>query len=120
MQGYQERYVYFLPNHHKNTVVYIQIYKSSISHPLFYQSRSMQGVISKNYLNFVTILSNITHSQKSKFLSSYHISLHVKRLKATIDTIQVKLLPQEQSNNYLFSNNKIITRKVASATLADY
>ncbi len=69
MQGYQERYVYFWPNHHKNTVAYIQILKSSLSHPLFYQSRSMQGVISKNYLNFVTILSNIAQSQKSNFLS---------------------------------------------------
>ena len=53
----------------KNTVAYIQIPKSSLSHPLFYQSRSMQGVIPNNYLNFVTILSNITQSQKSNFLS---------------------------------------------------
>lgn len=36
MQGYQEWYVYFLTNHHKNTVAYIQIPKSSLSHPLFY------------------------------------------------------------------------------------
>ena len=58
MQGYQERYEYFLSNHHNNNVAYIQFSKPSISHPLFYQSRSIQGVITKNYLNFVTILSN--------------------------------------------------------------
>ncbi len=70
MQGYQEKHVYSLTNHYKNTVAYIQIPKSSISQPLFYQSRSTQGVITKNYLNFVTILSNIAQSQKSNFLSS--------------------------------------------------
>ncbi|KAA3593401.1 MAG: hypothetical protein D8M57_00900 [Candidatus Scalindua sp. AMX11] len=90
MQGYQERYVYFLTNHHKNTVAYIQIPKASLSHPLLYQSRSMQGVISKNYLNFVTILSNITQSQKSNFLSSKSLLEQlVLQLKKLIKTLKL-------------------------------
>ncbi len=70
MQGYQERHVYFFTNHHKNTVAYIQNHKSSLSHPLFYQSRSTQGITHKKPLSIINILYKIAQSQKSKFLSS--------------------------------------------------
>lgn len=52
----------------------------------------MQGVIPKNYLNFVTILSNIAQSQKSNFLSSIGFDMLKLRLSQHQNEIIVALL----------------------------
>ncbi|GJQ60398.1 MAG: hypothetical protein D8M57_01750 [Candidatus Scalindua sp. AMX11] len=58
-------------NEETNTVIYVQICKSSIYLPLFYQSRAIQSIIFKKYLNFGNNFTTLTEYLISKFLSSH-------------------------------------------------